>query len=244
MSSRTIFAAFAGLCLSTAAAAESLRAPLTEEAVQSLSTRQLAARLFGADVARQVQSHQVQGAGGMRPPGAPPTIQFYARATPAGARLCKRRTYFVSFERSGAALRPLPAGEGAQIAVAPGCRLAPSASFASVQPRAALQDAGEALLRLAAARDAARRGAVSRREVAICRSVAGADACAAGADAVLAALPVERAHIVAPADTPAGTWRIAVMPRGPGQPYWDVLLREPPGERIVIEMTWRVPAPF
>jgi hypothetical protein len=244
MSRRLSLASLAASFAAAASAAPAARgepAPLTEAAARSLSTAELAARFIGAAPARAVESHDFE-AHPTQPPGTLPVLRFYTQASAAGDGLCSRRAVFVYFEPGRPTLEVQARGEGVQIALAPGCRPRAGGRFAWVQPPAAEAAAGEALLRLAAARNAARGGA-GPRAVTICRPVADPAACAAGADAVLAALPLEAAYIVEPADTPAATWRIAVMPRGPGKAYWDVLLREPDGG-LVVDMVWRLPSPF
>ena len=115
--------------------------------------------------------------------------------------------------------------------------------FAHLQPFHRFDEGLAALRRFAALRTAAAAIEPLSFEV-TCQSGDVPPACAPGARTVLAALPLTKIFIVHPGDA-KGEWRAAVMPSGPGLPYWNVRWSEDGEERpVAVSLSWEIPAPF
>jgi hypothetical protein len=130
-----------------------------------------------------------------------------------------------------------------EVALAPHCRLPKEGLFANVYSPRGMDEAIAALRRFEAIRAAADAPEALPFELS-CRIAAEPDvACRGEARATLAALPIDKILIVDP-DGESG-WKLAVMPSGPGKPYWDVRWSED-GQRKVtrVNLSWQIPAPF
>ncbi len=234
------------LAMVSAPAEASPAAPvgLTQDAVARMSTGDVARLLLPPELAAEATDHRlaepiVQGA----PPVA---VTFALRPRPLGRALCERESVYVSLQATDEG-RGLAAGGLSrfdQIVAAPGCRLRAGAFFGTIQFTPSVEAATEALTRLIDLQRRAR-GARPLRLPLRCKSELRPELCAGGARAVLAQLPLDRIYLIEPLDrTRHAGWSFAVMPRGPGQPFWSVALEEAPGKPRSLSMTWGVPAPF
>lgn len=215
---------------------------LAKDEIGRIGTRDLAARLLGPELGATIAKHE------LLPPlfegGAPSAARLFGAPRAADGGVCRRDVYYVPLQKSedAAAIEAGPPAAGVQIALAPECRLPPGGSFAQVQPATALEGAAAALRWLAAVRNEANRSGRPALPV-TCRSDYG-QSCAGGPQPVLAALPIEAAYIIEAVRTGTRSgWRFSIMPRGPGQLFWDTFVDSgASGPRI--ELHWRAPAPF
>jgi hypothetical protein len=131
---------------------------------------------------------------------------------------------------------------GVEVALVRDCRLGEGGFFAHLQPLNRFDEALAALHRFAALTASA--GAPEALPFTLtCRTVQEPGNCPDDARAVLAGLPLDKVFIVD--EAPGGGWWAAVMPTGPGQPYWKVRWIEDPEERPKeVSLSWEIPAPF
>jgi hypothetical protein len=153
---------------------------------------------------------------------------------------CRReRRYAPQQPASAAAPRVMEV----EVALAPNCVLGEGGFFAHLQPFQRFDRALAALHRFAALRAVAASPEPLPFEI-TCRSGVEPPSCTAGARTVLAGLPVTKVFIVQPGAA-KGHWQAAVMPSGPGQPYWNVRWSEDGEERpVTVALSWEIPAPF
>ena len=202
------------------------------DAAEPESSHMLAARTFAVPPTGIV-SHEVRYDPLLRQIYA---LQFFTAAETAGDGLCRRRSYYASHSQIGSgAARTI---EQWQLALAADCRAVPQAQFAWVQPVDAIGDAAIMLRWLA---DRQRRGRATG--VACLPSDFKPDPCADGAAATLRALPLERIYIINRGAHP-GEWNLSVMPRGPGQLFYDVRLARDSHGGPTVTIQWAAPAPF
>lgn len=100
----------------------------------------------------------------------------------------------------------------------------------------------EVMLRFASLLDEMR--ATGSGETAVpCNSAipSSTDVCAQGGAAIFAALNRADLLHVRWIDR---TWYLSVMPQGRGRAYWEVRLPESPGDRRILSLEWKYPAPF
>lgn len=218
---------------------------LTHALASRMTTSQLARLLLPDQPADRFVSHEV---GKLGPHGEPlGVINFFHRAVPIGADLCRRDVTNALFQPDGvwepgrdSPVKFTRASSKVQMAVAPRCRLKAGGYFGWVQPEGVDELAPQALRRLVALQAAARAGRQLPNKV-TCESEADAKVCAQPSQTLVANLPLDRIYIIQP---DRSGWAFSVMPNGPGQLYWDV--RIPPkgiaDEPIV--MRWGRPAPF
>ncbi len=217
-----------------ASAAAAQPGGLSDEALKTLGTAELARRLLPPESAARAVSHTVHER--RHPNGA--FVEFFSAPLPQPDGTCRRQRYFVTIDNSGQGSASAPT---MQVVLAPQCRLAAGAFFAHLQPPHDWEAALAALLRLKVAQDAARAAAPLPFAL-TCRSEVQPSRCGEGARAVLAALPLDRVYIVAP-DHGQGR-SLSVMPSGAGQTYWRVRIDAPARVPERIELSWEVPAPF
>lgn len=214
------------------------QAPSSAQALQTRPTRQLAARLLPGELAAGVVAHRVRAG----PGGAPDAVELLRAPERVGRGVCRRYGYYVSGS-------DLIAGRGtgmptrfAEIALAAVCPSTAEASYARVQPAAVEPGAIAALEIVADLRARARR--TGKTPVKLdCRSELSANPCKAKDAALLRDLPLERAFLIEPLAPDPG-WRFALMPTGPGQPYFDTSLIQAPGKRMRLALTWKAPVSF
>ncbi len=222
---------------------------LTRASVARMRTPELARRLLPSPLATQMVSHEVGepifAGGPLR------SIRFFARPAPLGDDLCRRESVYVALQVVGGSnaensRQDVPVQfEGAmpaktQIAIAPGCRLEAGGFFAWVQPERAFDSATRAFRRLLSFRERAQ--SVASFPVSVtCTSETQEKVCNGSTRALLARLPLHQTYLIEPRG--AG-WKFAVMPNGPGQHYWEVILAQNGATGQKVALTWRVPAPF
>ena len=244
----------AALLVQGTAAQGQVETPLTRNSAPRLATAELARRLLPPDLAARIVAHEEDNLIGLV--DVPLWgIRFFARPRPLPGGRCRRGGYYVSLAPaaggSGApgAWRDLPltvrqVTETVQIALAPNCVIRAGGSFAWVQRPSQLEGAMAALRWVSEVSHLARRTLLPPG-FATCRSEVNPEVCARGGQAVLATLPLEATWIIEPMlhHAPAG-WRLAVMPPGPGQPYWDVRVDSTAPDAPRLVMTWGPPSPF
>ena len=166
-------------------------------------------------------------------PGFPlSSVEFFGRPKPLGADFCRRDGIYASVSDGSAS-------PTAYIAAAPKCRIRPGGFFARVQPDTAFVGAQQALRRLLALQAAAKRG--DPRIMVTCKTESSTNPCDRPGPAVLVDLPLHQIYTIEPRDD---GWEINVMPTGPGQLYWRVLLPSEKAADQTISLVWRQPAPF
>jgi hypothetical protein len=199
------------------------------------STAELAGRFLPPPVASRIVAHEIGE------PGSPPVYgaTFYTAPAPHPDGTCRRERYYVPVSPAGNVSQPVSTW---QVALARDCRLRAGGFFVNLQPAHRFEDALAALHRFREVRAAARAGAPLPFTL-TCRSFRPPGTCSQEARLVLAGLPLDRIHIVEPGA--GGGWRVSVMPKGPGQPYWDVRLVDGPDGRVgQVTLSWDIPAPF
>lgn len=214
----------------------------TPQAIAAMPTPEAAALLLGPSPP-DVVSHRIV----TDPGGSFMAVRFSAAARPAGEGLCRRLTYRVSaidVARIRAGGSPSVPRAKDQIALADTCGALQDSDFAWVQgPGATIETAGTMLRWLDDLQQRARRDDPLGAEV-TCRDVRFTpDPCVAGGKAVLAALPLDRVYIIERGATP-GAWGLSVMPTGPGQLFYHVVLGRDGNGRPTVAIHWEAPAPF
>lgn len=218
---------------------------LTRASALRMSTSQLARLLLPDQPAGRFVSHEVGKLGTHGEPLG--TINFFHRTVPLGADLCRREVTNAYFQPDGtwefgkdSPVRFTRSGPAVQMAVAPRCRLKAGGYFGWVQPEGVDELAPQALRRLVALQAVAKAGGQLPIKV-TCESEADANVCAQPSQTLVASLPLDRIYIIQP---DRSGWAFSVMPKGPGQLYWNVTI---PPEGVIDEpmvMRWGRPAPF
>jgi hypothetical protein len=218
---------------------------LTRMRAIQMSTSQLARLLLPNEPEGKFTSHEL-----LKPylPGEPLTmVQFFARPSPRGSDLCFREVTIASLEptvpwnettrHQDLPVRFTRASQKVQIAAAPQCRAGFGAFMAWVQPEREVAGAQEALRRLIALQEGARKN-VKPTDI-TCRTDIGENVCAQPFAKLLSDLPIDRIHNIGRHQL---GWRFSVMPNGPGPGlYWNVLLHD---DQDKIELEWNVVPPF
>ncbi len=214
----------------------------TPQAIAAMPTPEAAALLLGRSPPDLV-SHRIV----TDPAGGFVAVRFMATAQSAGEGLCRRVTYRVS---AGEVARIRAGGPPAtprakdQIALGNACGALRDSNFAWVQgPGATIETAGTMLRWLADLQRRARSGGPLAAAIMCRESRLTPDPCTAGAEAVLAALPLDRTYIIERGGTP-GAWGLSVMPAGPGQLFYHVVLGCDDKDRPTVTIRWEAPKPF
>lgn len=211
-------------------ASQSVPSQITYAAAAQMTTTELARLLLPDQPPGRFVSHKLDR---FFSPGLPLSgVEFFARPAPLGIEFCRRDGIYASVADGSAS-------PTAYLAAAPKCRMRAGASFARVQPSTAFVGAQQALRRLLALQQAARRG--STRVMVTCKTETSTNPCNRPGATVLADLPLHQIYIIEPRG--AG-WEFDVMPTGPGQVYWKVLLPPENTPDRMISLVWRQPAPF
>lgn len=214
------------------------QAPSSAQALRTMPTRQVAARLLPSELAAGVVTHRVRDGSG----GVPDAVELLRAPERVGRGVCRRHGYYLSGSDLIAGRETGMPTRFTEIALAAVCPSTPDASYARVQPAAVEPGAIAALEILADLRVRARR--TGKAPVKLdCRSELLANPCKAKDAALLRDLPLERAFLIEPLAPDPG-WRFALMPKGPGQPFFDTALVQPPGKRMRVAVTWKAPALF
>ena len=214
------------------------QAPLSAQALQTMPAQQVAARLLPTELAAGVVAHRVRSGSG----GALDTVELLRPPERVGRGVCRRYGYYLSGSDLIAGRATGTPTRFTEVALAPACPSTAEASYARVQPAAVEPGAIAALEILADLRARARR--TKKVPVKVdCRSELPTNPCKVKDAALLRVLPLERAFLIEPLAPDPG-WRIALMPSGPGQPFFDTSLVQAPGKRMRLMVTWKAPAPF
>lgn len=217
---------------------------LTHASASRMTTSQLARLLLPDHPAGRFVSHEVGELGTHGEPLG--VINFFHRPVPIGADLCRRDVTNALFQPDGvwepgkdSPVRFTRASSSAQMVVAPQCRLKAGGYFGWVQPEGVDELVPQALRRLVALQAVARAGGELPKVT--CESDADSNACAPPLRTLIASLPLDRIYIIQP---DRSGWAFSVMPKGPGQLFWDVRMPPEgmPDEPVI--MRWGMPAPF
>lgn len=205
--------------------------------LRSASAPELAARLLPASVADTVVEHQIVDDTSS---GAPRLVMFHTDVASVGPDACRRASYAVALRpaASPSTVRGASINSGLELALAPSCHGDPDWRMARVSTR----EAAGALETLRWLRDA-RRTAAGDAPLPFeihCRSPQP-DACAPGARAVLAQLPLHQVHEVTSFQR---QWDVLVTPQRPSDLHWRVRILRPAGQPARIDMEWTWPPPF
>ena len=218
------------LLLLPAVPSEAAAVQLTYDAASHMTTAQLARLLLPDQPRGRFLSHRLDR---FFSPGFPPSaVEFFGRPGPVGAAFCRGDGIYASVTDGSAS-------PTAYVAAAPKCRMRAGAFFARVQPETAFVGAQAALKRLLALHAAAKRG--DARMNVTCNTETSTNPCDRPARAVLANLPLHQIYIIEPR---GDGWEFDVMPTGPGQLYWRVLLPSEKAQDQTVSLSWRAPVPF
>ena len=232
-------------CLDPAGVRARLPGGFTRANLAEASTREVAERLLGRDLAVDVESYSLDP-NFSYPNGALMSARFFHRPRPATADICLRDEDVVGFQPieglSDATLRrdsPSRVDHFArlkEISLAPDCRLAAGQTFAYVGEQVGLEAAMRALAALGAARRAAALpGPLPLRL--ICQDELRRDHCRGAGRTALAALPLERAFDIEPdaggairIDVPGGTahWTLRLVGLGTDELELTLVAGAPP----------------
>jgi hypothetical protein len=203
---------------------------ITYDTASQMTTAELARLLLPNQSPSRFASHKLDR---FFSPGFPLSgVEFFGRPAALGTAFCRRDGIYASV--SDGSTSPT-----AYLAAAPKCRVRPGGFFARVQPNTAFVGAQQALRRLLALQQAAKRR--NARMMVTCTTETSTNPCNRPAVSVLADLPLHKIYTIEPRDN---AWVFAVMPNGPGQLYWRVLLSSEQTADQPISLSWRAPAPL
>ena len=208
---------------------------------QTMTTRQLAARLLPPKLANTVVAHKAQPLMGADGPLFAAT--FFGRPRASLDGFCERRWYPAHVNSES----PLAQGIAVRLGA---CPAAGDAEFAHLNPETQAAEAKAALRWLADASEQAKGSGPLPFQVE-CVAQAEPERCAGGGRTALAKLPAVNVFLADGAFTcQPGEIRLAVrqVPLPPGivaSAIWSVrLVRAAKHQRPRVQMTWAMPAPF
>ncbi len=222
---------------------------LSESDLETWDTATLAQRLLPANVATQALSHELQDkplilASDTATYGA---IRFFLRPSPAAKGICRRDTHYVSLKQlahGDTLYQPESPGSLAQpqLAISDDCGEVPDSAFGWLRSAHDEQDAVAMLQELVVIQDQARRHGRLVLQVECKPLLPHDNPCQAGTLQVVRNLRLDRIFAIE-SDRESNTWRLSIMPAGPGAPYFDTRL-VPDGDTWRMQLTWQAPAPF